>query len=138
MGIKNFIEGFYEQFDFSGVKKIKNKYFYKPLRKDALYSGIYLGEDYKKFQPSLALLEMLGKVSRKKAIVNRKAEWLFICRRDIMESSIVKMNDKEGLILVHNENDENLGYGIIKKENGTLIIKNLLDKGDFLRRERRH
>ena len=39
-------------------------------------------------------------------------------------------------LLVQNQDDENLGYGELLKKGRHLLVKNLLDRGDFLRRER--
>jgi ribosome biogenesis protein Nip4 len=36
-------------------------------------------------------------------------------------------------VLVQNEIDENLGYGVFKQEGKDLVIRNLLDKGKYLR-----
>jgi len=98
--------------------------------------GVYLGEKTndknKEFIPSMELLKLLSTVSEDKIFINKKAEWLFLCGRDVFEDSIIKKK-AEGLVLVQNENDENLGFGKTKGNS----IKNILDRGDFLRRERR-
>ncbi|MBW2987614.1 hypothetical protein KY336_03620, partial [Candidatus Woesearchaeota archaeon] len=39
-------------------------------------------------------------------------------------------------VLVQNKKDENLGYGKIVRK-GKVFVLNLMDRGDFLRRERR-
>ena len=97
--------------------------------------GLFLGEDKKGFKPSLALLEMIAKDSKRKAFLNEKGAWMFICGRDVFGESIEKSSVEEGLVLVQNDKDENLGYGKIWKKKGELFIKNILDKGDYLRRE---
>ena len=46
---------------------------------------------------------------------------------------------KKGLCLVQNEQDENLGYGKFSTglaHDDRIVVKNKMDKGDFLRRER--
>jgi ribosome biogenesis protein Nip4 len=99
--------------------------------------GLPLGEDTKKgFRPSLYLLERLSLDTSQKIFVNDKAEWLFLCGRDILSRSIVKDNSENEMCLVQNERDENLGLGkkIVKGKNVT--IKNIFDRGDFLRREK--
>lgn len=99
--------------------------------------GIFLGEIVRKeFKPSLALLELLAKHSDRKVFVDDKAEWLFLCEKDIFKSSVIKCNAKTGLVLVQNKDDENLGYGKLVRR-GMVSVKNILDRGDFLRRERR-
>jgi ribosome biogenesis protein Nip4 len=59
---------------------------------------------------------------------------MFLCGRNILSESIAKNPNglTEGLVLVQNEKDENLGYGLFKRED-TLIIKHVLDKGRYLR-----
>jgi 60S ribosome subunit biogenesis protein NIP7 len=99
--------------------------------------GIFLGEVVRKeFKPSLALLDLIAKSSDRKVFVDEKAEWLFLCGKDIFKSSVIKRNAKAGLVLVQNKNDENLGYGKLVRR-GDVFVKNILDRGDFLRRERR-
>ncbi|MFT4304704.1 MAG: hypothetical protein ACMXX8_01300 [Candidatus Woesearchaeota archaeon] len=94
--------------------------------------GLYLGKINKnKFIPSFNLLEIISKNCNKKAIIKSRASWLFLCGRDAFNKSIIKSTGNEE-ILVLNEKDEILGYGF-KDKNG---IKNLLDRGDFLRREK--
>ena len=71
-------------------------------------------------------------------MVDDKAEWLFLCGRDVFAKSVVKANVKSGRVIVCNKGKEVLGYGNIVGELGRkdkVFVKNLLDKGDFLRRE---
>lgn len=103
--------------------------------RDVYSIGVPLGEEKKGFEPSPALLEMLAKNSMKKAYINKRGSWLFLCKRDVFEESIVSTTVKEGLVLVQNEHDENLGYGELKHIRGKAFIKLLLDRGDYLRRE---
>lgn len=138
--IEEFIQKFTDK-KIKGVIKIRNRFYTadKPLLdlaskidKEPYAIGAFLGEiKNNKFCPSIALLELLSELSDRKVFVNGKAEWLFLCRRDVLRQSIMKSNAKQGLVLVQNEHDENLGYGEIKGK----IVKNLLDRGDFLRRE---
>ena len=105
------------------------------INKDIYSIGVFLGEEKQHLIPSPALLDIIAQMpgsERKKVFVNKKAEWLFMCGRNVLSDSIVKMNVTEGVVLVQNEKDENLGYGLLKKED-QLIIKNLLDKGYYLR-----
>jgi ribosome biogenesis protein Nip4 len=98
--------------------------------------GLFLGTQNKdEFEPSLALLEILAKISPKKVFVNKEAEWLFLCGRDVFEQSVDKFNSRSGLVLVQNENDENLGLGKITKGKKGLLIKNIMDRGEYLRAE---
>ena len=123
--------------------KIKNNYYldYSPVT-DAVnqieipsYSfGLPLGSlKNNKFYTTLALLEILAEKSNKKLIVDStKIEWLFLCGRDIFKESVTAPN--EGLFLVQNYNDENLGLCYVNRRKKE--IKNIIDRGDFLRRER--
>jgi ribosome biogenesis protein Nip4 len=103
-----------------------------------IYSiGTFLGEEKQGFSPSPALLDLISRLpdaQSKKLFVNKKAEWMFLCGRNVLSDSITKNPNtlSEGLVLVQNEDDENLGYGQFKKED-TLIIKHILDKGRYLR-----
>jgi ribosome biogenesis protein Nip4 len=105
------------------------------IGEECQHIGTYLGEDEK---PSLALLEMLAKKSRRKIFVDEKGGFLFICGRDLMGGSIKEWVVNEGLVLVQNMKDENLGYGKVVGNFGnkdSIVVKNLLDRGHFLRRE---
>jgi len=100
------------------------------------HAGTFLGKESKsRFAPSLALLELLSKLSKysdKKAVINEKSSWLFLCGRDVFAKSVIS-SPESGLVLVQNGRDENLGLG--KLEKGMIRIMNLMDRGDFLRRE---
>ena len=110
------------------------------LKEQPMHIGIYLGHMRKDdFVPSIALVEMIAKHSDRKLVVNKEAEWLFLCGRPLMGKSIIKSNVKDGLVLVQNENDENLGFGRVIgaiEKNDKIVVKNLLDRGNFLRREK--
>lgn len=103
--------------------------------------GIYLGQDAGKFfEPSPALIDLLSKLpgaDKRKIVVNEKAESLFLYGRNILLDSISRNpnNIDSGYVFVQNERDENLGYGIFQKQLEQIIIKNLLDKGFYLRKE---
>ncbi len=104
------------------------------------YAGTYIGSEGNGsrgvFTPSFVLLELLAAHSSKKVFIDDKSAWLFLCDRDIFESGIVKKEKGltiGDLVLVQNERDENLGYGLLQP--GQVRIKNLRDRGDFLRRE---
>ncbi len=88
-------------------------------------------QDEGKFKPSLALLELMSKSSDRKIFLNSEnLEWLFLCKRDIFSECD---DTSKGLVLVQNKNDENLGLGLVNKRRKE--IKNLFDRGDFIRRE---
>ena len=102
--------------------------------------GVFLGTiNNKLFEPSIELLKIISQFSEKKVYVNDKAEWLFLCGRDIFGNSITKANAVNGLVLIQNKKDENLGFGkiIAPLENkNKVVIKNILDRGAYLRMER--
>ena len=117
----------------------------KLLQLDYYYAGLYLGKvNNGMFFPSFNLLNMLVVVSANKIIVDQKAAWLFICGRDVFRVGIVKVmgsKRKGDATLVLNEFGECLGFGKILDDlgdsNERVAVKNVLDVGDFLRRETR-
>ena len=119
-------------------KKVGDKYylvneelenFEKEIPLEPLSEGIFLGEDKKDvFYPSIGLLNLL-KIN--KVVIDSKAEWLFLCGRDITFNHIVKKDEIKSIFLVQNEKEEILGLGKMKDN----FIANVLDRGDFLRRE---
>lgn len=135
--IKKFVSQFSDK-QILNIEKIERKYFLvdeeqkklsKEIGRNPFSSGIFLGEQKKRFEPSPALIDMIASLSDRKVFINKEAEWLFLCGRDVFEQNIVKKNVKEGIVLVQNEEDENLGYGKLIN-NG---VKNILDKGVYLR-----
>ena len=109
------------------------------LNRNPISAGLYMGmERGKRFYPSLALLDTIGRVTERWNTVDDKAEWLFLCGRDVFAGSVVKANVRHGLVLVANKRKEVLGYGKIvgdPDKSDSVFIKNILDKGDYLRRE---
>ena len=122
-----------------------NESLLKVTRQNFYYAGIYLGKVKNgKFFPSFNLLTMIAKGEANKVIVNKKAAWLFICGRDVFRTGIlaVRGSRKKGdPVLVLNEFDECLGFGRLicnlvgTAKKGEIAIKDILDVGDFLRRE---
>ena len=108
------------------------------------YVGRFLGEVKNgKFFPSFNLLAILAEGEAHKVVVNEKASWLFICGRDIFGEGIVSVlgsRRKGALTLVLNEFEECLGLGRIisdfSAKNTKVVVENIADVGDFLRRER--
>ena len=84
------------------------------------------------FKPSVILLDKIAPHTEKKAVVNEKAAWMFICGNNILKEGIVSNQQEAGYVLILNEREEVLGYGKITGAG----ITNELDRGDFLRRER--
>jgi ribosome biogenesis protein Nip4 len=141
--MKAFVRQFTEKFDYSLVKKIGRRYYLvnqdireKEIPGKPFALGTFLGEEKRTFLPSPALIGLIARTSARKATVTKEAEWLFLCGRDVLPKGIISITADDGLILVQNERDENLGYGkIIHQKNG-ILIKNVLDKGAYLRMER--
>jgi ribosome biogenesis protein Nip4 len=107
------------------------------------YAGTYLGKAKNgKFFPSFNLLAILSESATNKVEVDEKAAWLFICGRDIFGGGIVSVqgSKREGdFTLVLNEFGECLGFGKIignlRLRNMEVVLRNISDVGDFLRRE---
>jgi ribosome biogenesis protein Nip4 len=121
-----------------------NEALLKAARKDFYYAGTYLGKVKNgKFFPSFNLLAMLAKGEANKIVVEKKAEWLFICGRDIFQKGILAvrgLHKKGSHTLVLNKFGECLGFGKIisnlhETAKNEVAVKNISDIGDFLRRE---
>jgi ribosome biogenesis protein Nip4 len=108
------------------------------------YAGLYLGKVKNGlFFPSFNLLDMLLEVAANRVVLDRKAAWLFICGRDVFREGVLKfIGSKQSgdAVLVVNEFGDCLGFGRLAGGavggRGELAVKNVLDVGDFLRRER--
>jgi len=117
----------------------------KVARKDFYYAGTYLGKVKNgKFFPSFNLLAMLARGEVNKIVVEKKAAWLFICGRDVFRKGVmaVRGSRKKGdHTLVLNEFGECLGFGKIigsldeAAKRSEVVVRNVSDIGDFLRRE---
>lgn len=124
--------------------KVKIKYFLenkeleeisKQLNCKIISASLFLGEEEETFKPSLALLEILSKTSKEKVFLTDIGEIDFIYgRKKLSKRHIKSMQGKNRRKLVQNEYDENLGYCKVVDE---INIKNILDCGDFLRREKK-
>ncbi len=118
----------------------------KPLLEgDFFLAGTYLGKAKEgKFFPSFNLLSMLAKQQgSNRVVVDPKAAWLFICGRDILAKGVVKTYGatKRGTAtLVLNGFGECLGFGTVMgafdPSNEGVVVRHVVDVGDFLRRER--
>ncbi len=114
----------------------------KITRSDFYYAGLYLGKVKSgTFFPSFNFLNMLVSVASNKVVLERKTAWLFICGRDVFRRGIVKLigsKQRGDYTLVMNEFGECLGFGVVTgnfEEEGRVAVRNVLDVGDFLRRE---
>ncbi len=114
--------------------------------RDFYYAGVYLGKVKNGvFFPSFNLLAMLAKGRANKIVVDRKAAWLFICGRDVFRRGVLSMRGsrrKGDYVLVMNDFGECLGFGKIlcsldaDVQGAEVVVKNVSDVGDFLRREK--
>lgn len=134
------------------VVKRKKRYFLlnenlkSHLHEDYYYIGIYLGKTKEgRFFPSFNLLAMMARGRARKIVVDRKTEWLFICGRDIFKRGILRTIGsmrKGDYTLVVNQHGECLGFGRLlcnvdeEVDRQKVIVRNISDVGDFLRRER--
>ena len=142
------------------VIKIKNGYFLagkellelkEEIRKKCKIEPEYVGEliaveKKGRLVPTLTFIERISRQADIKIFVDDKAAWLFMCGKDIFRDSIKRINYKganvskneygtiRGVALVFDQLDACLGYGIIINR-GKIFLKNILDKGDYLRRE---
>ena len=114
------------------------------LQSNYYYSGLYLGKIKNgMFFPSFNLLNLLVSPAANKIVIDQKAAWLFICGRDVFRVGIAKVMGsklKGDATLVLNEFGECLGFGKIlnlTESQSKIAVKNVLDVGDFLRRESR-
>ncbi len=117
----------------------------KAMAKGFFYVGSYLGKVKNGvFYPGFEFLRVLSQKDANCVVVDEKTEWLFICGRDVFKRGITGMKGsaKGGdYVLVLNKNNETLGYGrvtcVFDEVNKGVAVKNILDLGDFLRREKR-
>ena len=110
------------------------------LRKDRLvYAGRLVGKTRNIWEPSSILLRELATLpTTHKAWVDNAAAWLFVCGRDIFQERINRINPQftEGMNYLVMMDEECLGYGRLQWFNDKLILINVFDLGDFLRREK--
>ena len=139
--VENFTKKFTDD-TVSNVIKIKRNFFKvsdelqkvrQQIKQEPFAIGTYLGSG-KPFHPSVALLDWLGERTKRYVVIDRKSEWLFLCDRDVFAKSIIEKNADDGLAIIKNTQGEVLGLG--KFTGRRVAIKNIIDKGDFLRRER--
>lgn len=123
-----------------------NRQLKKLASRDFFHAGTYLGKVKNgAFFPSLPLLTMMARGDSNRVTIDAKTEWLFICGRDIFKRGIteIKGSKRRGAhTLVFNQKQECLGFGRILKDpdeeqdRNQPAIENILDIGDFLRREK--
>ncbi len=152
--IKDFVRRFRASIalDDSLIAKKKNRYYLlnenlkKHIQQDFFYAGVYLGKlKGAFFFPSFPLMTMMAESKANRIVVDKKSAWLFICGRDVFKQGILKADGlrKGDYTLILNERNECLGFGRIlrnirkEQDANKVVVKNILDIGDFLRREKR-
>lgn len=98
------------------------------------YLGTYLGKDTNEgFIPSFFLLELLKEHS-KQVKLNERSSWLFVCGKNALFEGVTRKDELKNMdyVIVLGERKDVLGYGQYLRDE----IRNLFDRGDFLRRER--
>lgn len=113
---------------------------------DFFYAGAYLGKVKNGvFFPSFILMAMLADKKSNKIVVDDKTAWLFVCGRDIFKRGIQNVLGfvrKGDYALIVNRHGECLGFGRILhnigevRDKNKVVVKNISDIGDFLRREK--
>jgi len=135
------------------IVKKENRYFLinerlrSQIQKDFFYAGAYLGKVKGGiFFPSFILLAMIAEGKANKIMVDHRTAWLFICGRDVFKQGILDVTGsrrKGDYTLILTQRNECLGFGKISSNIGEegdkskVIVKNISDIGDFLRREKR-
>ena len=101
----------------------------KDMKKNPYFAGLFIGEiNNRRFFPSLEGATLMAPHTKKKIIVNKKAEQLVLYGRDVLLKSVLDspggLRDGDKYLIV-NERDELLGIGRIEND----VIKNLMDRG---------
>jgi ribosome biogenesis protein Nip4 len=152
--INDFVKQFNASLAFDERRIVRNRNRYYMLSKKLkqqvpkgfFYAGAYLGAvKGSSFFPSFLLLAMIAERKANKLVIDKKTAWLFICGRDLFKKGILNGDNlKKGEItLVLNEHNECLGFGKVmlnlreESDLNKVVVKNILDIGDFLRREKR-
>ncbi len=142
----NAVDEFTKQFTTEkvpGVIQIKRDFFQvsdsllevkKSIKKEPFAIGLFLGSG-RPLSPSIALIDWIGERTERYVVLDKKTSWLFLCDRDIFPDSIIKKGADDGLVIVKSNLNEVLGYGRYQNDR-KIPIKNMLDKGDFIRREK--
>jgi ribosome biogenesis protein Nip4 len=143
--VKKFVDLNKMNFPFEDVQIIGKEYYLLNPKTKKLIEGVKfppfslglpLARKGKLFEPSMALLQMLAPFTNKKVKVDSKSAWLFACGRDLFENSIVERFGDDSFVIVLNNKDEVLGYAVKTKDKGKILYKNVIDIGDYLRREK--
>jgi ribosome biogenesis protein Nip4 len=141
--LKRFLRDIGSKYNPIDLVNINNKRFSSTLVSpvevpELVYTGAYLGQDKRRFEPSSILLQILaGESSTHKVYVNRDTAWLFVVGKDIFDENIIERTDgvRLGGYCLVMYGDSCIGYGRYETSRDLQVVKNLYDIGDFLRRE---
>lgn len=140
--LRRFLRDVGSKYEPVDVVKVNNKRFESSLESsidsELLYTGMYLGQNKQRFEPSSILLQKLSEeAGTHKVYVNREIAWLFVVGKDIFDENILYRTDgvRLGGYCLVMFNDHCIGYGRYESSREHKVVKNLYDIGDFLRRE---
>jgi len=141
--LQRFLSDIGSSYSPSDVLNINNKRFTSEvvppiMLSEQVYTGIYLGQNKRRFQPSSILLQKLAEdPDTHKVYVNRQTAWLFVVDKDIFDENIIKRTEGVHLggycLVMYKEHC--IGYGRYETSRELKVVKNIYDVGDFLRRE---
>lgn len=134
----------------TSCKKIRHLYLLSTdlieIRRESLYSGLYIGVLGKSLSPSIQLAQIIAKESIKFPYVrvNRKAESLVIYGRDIFGDSIVgySVSNENEVVIILNTRGEAIGLGITRHDStlitskGKVTVTTIADIGQYIRKEK--
>ncbi|AEA47455.1 PUA domain-containing protein [Archaeoglobus veneficus] len=114
------------------------------------HAGIKLGEVGRRFRFSIEGTFFLAKKESKRVYLSEKGEMLFLYGRDVFASSVIGITEDTGendIVMVCNENGDILGIGksrfdwhrmmeMKEKDPDRVVVENLLDRGEYLRKEK--
>ena len=120
------------------------KKIYSVTKTNARHIGIFIERQEKRDEIETGILDLIEKLSREKGvavfnyvIVNKSAEWFFLCGKDVFKENIISMH-KQNMstkVVVLNQKKQVLGIGIITEDKDKTIIQNILDRGVILRKD---
>ena len=141
--MKRFLRDIGSNYTLGGLHNINNKRFTATITPplelpEQVYTGTYLGQNRQRFEPSSILLQTLAsEPDTHKVYVDRDTAWLFVVGKDIFDENIHDRSEDVrlgGYCLVM-FGEQCIGYGRYETSRDRIVVKNLFDLGDFLRRE---
>ena len=141
--MRRFLKDIGSKYTPSEVININNKRFTSTIKPPLeltgqVYTGTYLGQNRQRFKPSSILLQMLAQEpDTHKVYVDRDTAWLFVVGKDIFDENILDRSDgvRLGGYCLVMFGEHCIGYGRYETSRDLIVVKNMFDLGDFLRRE---